>query len=60
MFAIKRMLTQTGTGLPLWPQYGKEANSIVFNGYGSWVEADTYRDQAVQFIIDNVLSDGAS
>ncbi|KAF4831677.1 Lipase 1 [Colletotrichum tropicale] len=50
----------SGTGLPLWPQYGKEANSIVFNGYGSWVEADTYREQAVQFIIDNILTDGAS
>ncbi|KAF0318341.1 carboxylesterase [Colletotrichum asianum] len=48
------------TGLPLWPPYGEDANSIVFNGYGSWVEADTYREQAVQYIIDNVLTDGAS
>ncbi|KAF4872667.1 Lipase 1 [Colletotrichum siamense] len=50
----------SGTGLPLWPQYGKEGNSIVFNGYGSWIEADTYREPGVQFIIDNVLTDGAS
>ncbi|KAF4829897.1 Lipase 1 [Colletotrichum siamense] len=50
----------SGTGLPLWPQYGNEGNSIVFNGYGSWIEADTYREPGVQFIIDNVLTDGAS
>ncbi|KAF5525841.1 Lipase 1 [Colletotrichum aenigma] len=48
------------TGLPFWPQYGKEGNSIVFNGYGSWIEADTYREPGVQFIIDNVLTYGAS
>ncbi|KAF9878443.1 carboxylesterase [Colletotrichum karsti] len=47
-------------GLPTWPQYGMEANSIVLNGYGSWIESDTYRSEAVQFIIDNVLPDGAS
>ncbi|KAH8895352.1 alpha/beta-hydrolase [Thozetella sp. PMI_491] len=43
-----------------WPQYGSEANSIVFNGYGSWLEPDTYRRDAVQYIIDKVLPDGAS
>lgn len=48
-----------GTGLPNWPLYGKQANSIVFNGYGSWVESDNYRSEAVQFIIDNVLPYGA-
>ncbi|KAK7910656.1 alpha/beta-hydrolase [Apiospora marii] len=45
--------------LPNWPEYGNEANSIVFNGQGSWVEKETYRDEGVQYIIKNVLPDGA-
>ncbi|KAF2017897.1 alpha/beta-hydrolase [Aaosphaeria arxii CBS 175.79] len=48
------------TGLPEWPLYGNEASSMVFNGYGSWIETDTYRSEPVQYIIDHVLSDGAS
>ncbi|TDZ14146.1 putative secreted lipase [Colletotrichum orbiculare MAFF 240422] len=47
------------TGLPSWPRYGKEANSMVLNGFGSWIERDTDRSDAVQYIIDNVLPDGA-
>ncbi|TDZ30198.1 Lipase 1 [Colletotrichum spinosum] len=47
------------TGLPSWPRYGKEANSMVLNGFGSWIERDTDRSDAVQYIIDNVLSNGA-
>ncbi|KAK2599781.1 hypothetical protein N8I77_011506 [Diaporthe amygdali] len=49
-----------GTALANWPQYGQEANSLMLNGYGSWVESDTYRSKAIQYIIDNVLPDGAS
>lgn len=33
---------------------------MVFNGYGSYIEKDTYRAEAIQYIIDNVLLDGAS
>ncbi|KAK8047988.1 alpha/beta-hydrolase [Apiospora saccharicola] len=47
------------SALPHWPEYGKEANSIVFNGQGSWVEKDTYRDEGIRYIIQNVLPDGA-
>ena len=32
---------------------------MVLNGYGSWGEKDTYREKAIQYIIDNVLQDGA-
>ncbi|KAK6835108.1 alpha/beta-hydrolase [Apiospora arundinis] len=45
--------------LPFWREYGNEANSIVFSGYGSWVEHDTYRSEGIQYIIENVLPDGA-
>ncbi|KAK8066827.1 alpha/beta-hydrolase [Apiospora hydei] len=47
------------SALPHWPEYGKEANSIVFSGYGSWIEKDTYRGEGIQYIIENVLPDGA-
>ncbi|KAK8017794.1 Alpha/Beta hydrolase protein [Apiospora rasikravindrae] len=47
------------SALPHWPVYGEEANSIVFNGYGSWIEKDTYRDEGIQYIIENVLPHGA-
>lgn len=50
----------SGAGLPKWPQYGRKANSIVFNGYGSHIEHDTYRSESIQYIIDRVLLDGAS
>jgi hypothetical protein len=47
------------TGLPHWPQYGEEANTMVFNGYGSSVQPDNDRSDGIQYIIDNVLTDGA-
>ncbi|KAK7965826.1 uncharacterized protein PG986_000103 [Apiospora aurea] len=47
------------SALPHWPEYGKEANSIVFSGYGSWIEKDTYRGEGIQYNIENVLPDGA-
>ena len=34
--------------LPRWPEYSKEANSIVSNGYGFWVEQDTYREEGIE------------
>lgn len=46
-------------GLPEWPTYGKEANGIVLSGYGSYIERDTYRADGIQYIIENVLRDGA-
>ena len=48
-----------GTGLPHWPQYGEEANTMVFSGYGSGVQPDDDRSAGIQYIIDNVLTDGA-
>lgn len=46
--------------LPHWPQYGEEANTMVFNGYGSSIQQDNNdRSAGIQFIIDNVLTDGA-
>jgi hypothetical protein len=48
-----------GAGLPIWQQYGKEANTMVFNGYGSSIQADNDRSEGIQYIIDNVLTDGA-
>lgn len=48
------------TGFPLWPQYGPEANTMVFSGYGSTVQPDTERSDGIQYIIDNVLLDGAA
>ncbi|KAK7184450.1 hypothetical protein DPSP01_013208 [Paraphaeosphaeria sporulosa] len=47
-------------GLPKWPTYGKDANSIVLSGFGSSIEQDTYRGDAIQYIIDKVLPDGAA
>jgi carboxylesterase type B len=47
------------TGLPEWPRYDKGASGIVLNGYGSWVEPDTYRSEGIQYIIEKVLPDGA-
>jgi carboxylesterase type B len=47
------------TGLPTWPEYGDDANSIVFNGYGSHIESDDYRSEGIEYIIDKVLPDGA-
>lgn len=31
---------------------------MVLSGYGSWVEDDVDRADAIKFIIDNVLLDG--
>jgi hypothetical protein len=50
---------QVDSTLPHWPEYGKEANSIVFNGFGSFIEADTYRAEGIKYIIDKVLPYGA-
>lgn len=33
---------------------------MVFNGYGSTVEPDTYRSDAIRYIMENVLPDGAA
>lgn len=53
------LIESTDTGLPEWSQYGDEANIMVFNGYGSSVQPDNDRSDGVQYIIDNVLTDGA-
>ncbi|KAL4876090.1 Alpha/Beta hydrolase protein [Aspergillus karnatakaensis] len=45
--------------LPFWPEYGDEGKSIVFSGQGSIIEDDMYRAEAVDYIIENVLPDGA-
>jgi hypothetical protein len=45
--------------MPDWPQYGVEANTMVFNGYGSIIQPDDDRSDGIQYIIDNVLTDGA-
>jgi hypothetical protein len=47
------------TAMPDWPQYGVEANTMVFNGYGSIIQPDDDRSDGIQYIIDNVLTDGA-
>ncbi|KAK5682981.1 hypothetical protein LTS10_004509 [Elasticomyces elasticus] len=47
------------TGLPHWPCYGEEANTIVFNGYGSSIQPDNDRSDGIRYIIGNVLTDGA-
>ncbi|KAK8101860.1 hypothetical protein PG999_012234 [Apiospora kogelbergensis] len=39
--------------LPHWPEYGKEANIIVFNGHQG-----TYREEGIEYITQNVLPDG--
>lgn len=53
------LIESTETGLPHWPQYGEEANTMVFNGYGSSIQPDNDRADGIQYIIDNVLTDGA-
>ncbi|KAL4968538.1 Alpha/Beta hydrolase protein [Aspergillus stella-maris] len=45
--------------LPKWPQYGDDGKSMVFSGYGSSIEEDNYRAEAVDYIIENVLPYGA-
>lgn len=45
--------------MPVWHEYGEEANTMVFNGYGSSVQPDNDRSDEIQYIIDNVLVDGA-
>jgi len=45
--------------LPFWPVYGENATSMVFNGYGSSIEHDTYRAEGIDYIIKNVLPYGA-
>ncbi|KAL4867710.1 Alpha/Beta hydrolase protein [Aspergillus spectabilis] len=45
--------------LPFWPEYGDEGKSMVFSGYGSSIEEDTYRAEAIEYIIETVLPDGA-
>ncbi|GIZ48521.1 hypothetical protein CKM354_001157500 [Cercospora kikuchii] len=47
-------------GLPPWPQYSEQAESMVFNGYGSSIERDTFRINSIQYIMDSVLPDGAA
>ena len=54
-----RLIKSTDTGLPHWPQYGEDANTMVFNGYGSSVQADNDRADGIQYVIDNVLTHGA-
>lgn len=49
----------TEIALPEWPEYGSEGNSIVLTGFGSWTETDTYREEGINYIIDNVLPDSA-
>ncbi|KAH7115912.1 alpha/beta-hydrolase [Dendryphion nanum] len=51
--------TRNGSALPYWPKYGTNASTIVFNGYGSTIEQDTYRAEGINYIIDNVLKFGA-
>lgn len=59
-FSVRAELIKcTDTGLPHWPQYGEEASTMVFNGYGSSVQPDNDRADGIQYIIDNVLTDGA-
>ncbi|KAL4910113.1 hypothetical protein BDW74DRAFT_173580 [Aspergillus multicolor] len=45
--------------LPKWPEYGDERKSMVFSGHGSSIEEETYRAEAVEYIIENVLPYGA-
>lgn len=47
-------------GLPVWPQYGPEADTMVFSGYGSTIQPDTERSDGIQYIIDNILLDGVA
>jgi hypothetical protein len=53
------LINCTVTGLPAWPYYGDEAKTMVFNGYGSNIQSDNDRSEGIQYIIDNVLTDGA-
>jgi len=50
----------TENGMPDWPRYGEEANSIVLNGYGSWIEREMYRSEAFEYLVDKVLPYGAA
>ncbi|ETS83076.1 hypothetical protein PFICI_04952 [Pestalotiopsis fici W106-1] len=45
---------------PAWPQYASQNQSMVFNGYGSSIEEDTYRGSQIEYIISTVLPDGAA
>ncbi|KAL3469599.1 Alpha/Beta hydrolase protein [Aspergillus californicus] len=45
--------------LPYWPEYGKDRKNMVFSGYGSGVEEDRHRAEAVEYIIKNVIPYGA-
>ncbi|KAK6814983.1 hypothetical protein RU639_008651 [Aspergillus parasiticus] len=47
------------TALPIWPTYGKDKSSMVFNAYGCTIEHDTYRSNQISYIIDHVLQYGA-
>ncbi|KAE8363425.1 Alpha/Beta hydrolase protein [Aspergillus caelatus] len=47
------------TALPLWPTYGTNKSSMVFNAYGSTIEHDTYRSDQISYIIGHVLRYGA-
>ncbi|KAI7318250.1 hypothetical protein KC315_g10129 [Hortaea werneckii] len=39
------------TGLPFWPRYELDApTNLVLNANGSWVEADTWREEGIAFI----------
>ncbi|KAI6819547.1 carboxylesterase [Hortaea werneckii] len=39
------------TGLPFWPRYKLDSpTNIVLNANGSWVEADTWREEGIAFI----------
>lgn len=39
------------TGLPFWPRYELDRpTNIVLNANGSWVEADTWREEGIAFI----------
>ena len=56
-----RMLTgNVETGLEPWPVYGKETNTMIFSGYGSTVQPDNDRTTGINYIIDNILLDGAA
>ena len=59
IICVRSLIRGVDLGMPEWLQYGEDRNSMVFNGYGSWIEKDTYREEAIRYIIDNVLQDGA-
>ncbi|KAL2872735.1 Alpha/Beta hydrolase protein [Aspergillus lucknowensis] len=47
------------SALPFWPEYGRDGKSMVFNGYGSEIEEDTYRRESIDYIIKSVIPYGA-